>query len=294
MTNTFCLDPLKIRPARHQALNHQCESWGHIRVDLIKRTALERQETRIAHPRHMFLMNLKGAAQRGEDFIDGRRVPFAARRPGSIIYIPADSEWNGWDEGDAIASYLLVSIGQEFAEDALGEVGANRVMGLPPRIGFRDGKIEVALQNIALELKHPDPISVTMVESQAAQLFVQMIRLNGVHAELAKGGLSSFDLKRAVAMMESDARPTLTDLAKEIGVSRFHFCRAFKQSMGMTPHAFIARCRLEQSMDMLRTSNLSATEIAMECGFASPSHFTVAFKRAYGANPREFRRNCKM
>ncbi|TGP70078.1 AraC family transcriptional regulator, partial [bacterium M00.F.Ca.ET.227.01.1.1] len=93
----FCLDPTTFRRSRHQTLVHQYESWGNIRADVIKRTGLERQETRIAYPRHMFLMNLKGAARRGEDFVDGRRFSFSARRPGSIIYIPADSEWTGWD-----------------------------------------------------------------------------------------------------------------------------------------------------------------------------------------------------
>ncbi|TIP93629.1 MAG: helix-turn-helix transcriptional regulator [Mesorhizobium sp.] len=69
--------------------------------------------------------------------------------------------------------------------------------------------------------------------------------------------------------------PPLADLANEVGVSRFHFCRAFKQSTEMTPHAFIAQRRLEHSADMLRSTNISATEIAMECGFGSSSHATL-------------------
>ncbi len=295
MAETFYLDPNKIRPSRHQTLAHHYESWGNIRVDLISRTGLERQETRISHPRHMFLMNLKGAARRGEDFIDGRRVSFSARRPGSIIYIPADREWTGWDEGDATASYLLVSIDREFAEQTFGGSAFCRPAELPPWIGFRDSTIEMALQRIADELRYPDPISATMVESQVAQLFVQLVRLNRNSRQPAKGGLSAFDLKRVMAMIESlsDDRPTLADLARELGISRFHFSRAFKQSTGMTPHAFIARRRLEQSADMLRSTNLSATRIAMECGFSSSSHFTTAFRRAFGANPIEFRRKCK-
>lgn len=204
--------------------------------------------------------------------------------------------WHGWDEGDATASYLLVSIAKEFADDVFAGTARHRPAVLPPSIGFRDGTAELALQRIALELKQPDPISATMVECQATQLLGQMLRLNGVHQEPAKGGLSSFDLKRAVDMIEtlSDGRPTLADLAKEIGVSRFHFWRAFKQSTGMTPHAFIAQRRLEQSADMLRSTNLSATEIAMECGFGSSSHFATAFKRAFGAGPTEFRRKWRI
>lgn len=295
MVETFCLDPNEIRPSQHQTLTHQHDSWGKVRADLIKRTGLERQETRISHGRHIFLMNLKGAARRGEDFVDGRRIPFAPRQPGSIIYIPADSDWTGWDEGDATASYLLVSVECEFVDQTFGGIPSHRRTELQPSIGFRDSTMEMALQKIAIELKQPDPISATMVESQATQLFVQMIRSKGIPHEPAKGGLSSFDLKRAVALMESlsDTRPSLSDLAKEIGVSRFHFWRAFKQSTGMTPHAFIARRRLERSAAMLRSTRLSATEIALECGFGSSSHFANAFRRAFGTSPTEFRRRCR-
>ncbi|TIU71589.1 MAG: helix-turn-helix transcriptional regulator, partial [Mesorhizobium sp.] len=68
----------------------------------------------------------------------------------------------------------------------------------------------------------------------------------------------------------------------------------FKQSTGMTPHAFIAQRRLVQSADMLRSTDLSATKIAMECGFASSSHLTTAFKRAFGTNTIEFRRKSRI
>lgn len=296
MTETCCFDPDQIRHSRYKTLVHQHENWGNVRAHLVKRTGLQRQETRIAHAKYTFLMNLKGEARLGENFIDGRRISFAARRPGSIVYIPAQSEWTGWDEGDATASYLLVSVEREFADRTFERTASHRLAKLPPSIGFRDSAIEMALQKIANELKYPDPISVTMVESQAAQLFVRLMRLNGVNHEPAKGGLSSFDLKRAVGMIEAsgDQKPSLADLAREIGVSRFHFCRAFKQSMGMTPHAFIAQRRLERSADMLRSTDLSATEIALECGFGSSSHFTVAFKRAFGASPTEFRRRWRI
>lgn len=296
MVETFCLDPNKIRRSQHQKLTHQFESWGNVRADLIRRTGLGRQETRVAYPRHAFLMNLKGVACRGEDFIDGRRVSFSPRRPGSIIYIPANTDWTGWDEGEATACYMLVSIEREFADQTFDGMPGGRKTELPASIGFRDATIEMALHRIAIELKQPDPISMTMVESQATQLFAQMVRLNRFHYQRVKGGLSSFDLKRVVGMIEAspEERPTLADLAKEVGVSRFHFCRAFRQSTGMTPHAFMAQRRLELSAQMLRSTKLSATEIAMGCGFGSPSHFAIAFKRAFGASPMEFRRSCRM
>jgi AraC family transcriptional regulator len=285
-----------MRPAQHRTLAHRYECWGQVRVDMVKRSGLKRQETKIFCPGHVFLMNLHGAARNGEDFVDGRRISFSPRRAGSVVFVPAGNDWTGWDEGDETAAFLLVSIEQEFAEEMFGEAARHRRTVLPPSIGFRDGLVEMALQRIAIELRQPDPFSAAMVESQAKQLLVQMVRLNGAYREPMKGGLSPFDLKRAMEMIGSLSGQALTiaALAKELGVSRFHFCRAFKQSTGKTPHAFIAERRLEKSSGMLRSTDLSATEIALECGFGSSSHFAIAFRQAFGVSPTEFRRRCRI
>jgi AraC-like DNA-binding protein len=260
-----------------------------VRAHIVKRTGLARQETRIAPDQHSFLINLKGGARSGEDFVEGRSVGFTPRRPGSVVFVPAHCEWSGWDEGDATGSYLFVSVDTTFIEEALG---SKHLTGLKPAIGFRDNMIEDSLQRIAAELNNPDPISVTMAESQAVQLFVQLLRLNGVGLEPAKGGLSPLNLKRINAIIESRPTnpPSLEELVREIGVSRRHFFRAFKQSTGKTPHSYVAEHRLKRAVDLLRTTDLSATDIALGCGFASSSHFTVAFKQALGTGPSEFRR----
>lgn len=289
MTETRDFDPGEARRSDHDTLVHQYLDWGVVRADIVKRTGLARQETQVSAEQHSFMINLQGEARAGEDFIEGRRVAFTPRRPGSVVFLPAHSEWRGWDEGDATGAYLFVSIDADFVARS---IGSDHVASLKPAIGFRDPIIEACLQRIAAELKNPDPISVVMVESQAVQLFIQMVRLNGLGNEPAKGGLSPFDLKRVVAIIEDRLGdpPSLDEMAGEIGVSRRHFFRAFKQSTGKSPHAFVRAHRLERAVDLLRTTELSATEIALECGFASSSHFAYAFSKAFGAGPLEFRR----
>lgn len=295
MREIVCLDPTCLRRSRHETFAHRHRAWGPIRADLIKRTGLERQETRIVCPGHVFIINLKGAASKGEDFLDGRRIAFSPRRAGSVIYLPAGSEWTGWDEGDATGSYLLVAIDQGFIQDAFEDRMRFRLPNLSPSIGFRDTATEMALQRIAVELVQPDPLSEMMAESQAMQLLVQMARLNGVPSAAAKGGLSSFDLKHTLEMIQASAKPlTLVDLANAVGLSRSHYLRAFKQSMGVTPHELQMKRRLEKSSEMLVTTNLSATEIALACNFSSSSHFSTAFKQAFGVTPTEYRRLYRM
>jgi AraC-like DNA-binding protein len=293
LTKTRSFQPDEVRRSRHRTLVHQHIDWGVVRADFVRRTGLLRQETRIAPQQHALMINLQGDAKSGEDYVDGRRVGFTPRRPGSVVFLPAHSEWTGWDEGDARGCYLFVSVDANFIEEMLG---ADNVMRLTPAIGFRDGVIEACLQTIMMELKHPDPASVIMVESQAVQMFVQMVRTNRLAVEPAKGGLSPVYLKRVLALL--DARlmnpPSLDELAGEVGVSRRHFFRAFKQSTGMTPFAFVANLRLKRAVDLLRGTERSATDIALDCGFASSSHFATAFKRAYNVGPLEFRRRWRI
>ena len=213
MTETRDFDPGEARRSGHSTFVHQHLDWGVVRADIVKRTGLARQETRVSAEQHSFLINLQGEAKSGEDFVEGRRVAFTPRRPGSVVFLPAQSEWRGWDEGDATGSYLFVSIDPAFIDRALGP---DHVACLRPAIGFKDPMIEACLHRIATELKNPDPISVIMVESQAIQLFIHMVRLNGLGLEPAKGGLSPFDLKRVISTIENRLAdpPSLDEMAK--------------------------------------------------------------------------------
>lgn len=289
LSNTCAFQPEKVRRSRHETILHHYLNWGAISAHAVERTGLQRQETRIAAQNHLFLLNLHGYARSGEDYVDGRRVEFRPRGPGSVVFLPADSEWRGWDEGDPKGSYLLVSMDSDFVRDTVGAAPLNK---LPPRIGFRDPTNETSLQRIATELKNPEPTSAIMVQSQAVQMLVQMIRLSGQPSRPVKGGLSPVELKRICRFMDANLSmpPTAEELAMEINLSRRHFFRAFKQSTGKTPFAYIAAQRLKRAMELLRTTDGSSTEIALECGYSSASHFAHAFKRVHGIGPLEYRR----
>ncbi len=290
MPKTDDFQPDEVRKSDRRTLVHHHMDWGSVKADLVKRTGLARQETRLAPKQHAVLINMHGEARMGEDFIEGKRITFTPRRRGSIVFVPARSEWTGWDEGDKTGSYLLVTIDSTFIARCLGR---EHLIGLKPIIGFRDTTIETALQRIGYELLNPDDVSIHMVKSQAIQLFVRLVRMHLLDLGPARGGLSAFDLKRVIAMMEARlADPLgLDELAKEIGLSERHFFRAFKQSTGKTPHSYLVAQRVERAAYLLRNSEMSATEIAFESGFSSSSHLTRSFKKAFGTGPLDFRRS---
>ena len=84
----------------------------------------------------------------------------------------------------------------------------------------------------------------------------------------------------------------LKDLAAVAGMSTSHFARAFRQSVGETPHRFIVRRRVEHARELLRTNGgkMSLGEAAFLAGFSSQSHFTRCFRAWCGLAPGEFLR----
>ncbi|MFA1542902.1 helix-turn-helix transcriptional regulator [Actinomadura monticuli] len=82
-------------------------------------------------------------------------------------------------------------------------------------------------------------------------------------------------------------------VAARAGYSRYHFVRLFREVYGETPGAYLARRRIERAQDLLRTANLTVTEICMLVGFTSLGTFCTRFKRQTGMTPTEFRRRAR-
>jgi AraC family transcriptional regulator len=83
---------------------------------------------------------------------------------------------------------------------------------------------------------------------------------------------------------------TLVDLAGIAGYSPFHFARKFTLAMGISPHRYISRIRLENAMAELAAGKLRLAEIALNAQFSSQASFTRAFHRATGMTPKEYQR----
>ena len=78
-------------------------------------------------------------------------------------------------------------------------------------------------------------------------------------------------------------------MAREAGYSRFHFARAFTAAYGETPRTYLTRRRIERAKTLLRTANLSVTEICFLVGFGSLGSFSARFRTLVGQSPSEYR-----
>jgi len=83
---------------------------------------------------------------------------------------------------------------------------------------------------------------------------------------------------------------SLDRLAAQAGLSKFHFQRLFKNSIGVSPSRYLINMRMNNARRLLRETKLSVMDIALEVGYADPSHFARLFRREIGLSPSDYRR----
>jgi AraC-like DNA-binding protein len=108
----------------------------------------------------------------------------------------------------------------------------------------------------------------------------------------SRGGLAPRALRRVSEYIDEHVTKniSLETLAKVAGLSRCHFARAFKQSVGTAPHAYLMQRRLERAERLLVETDLSLCRVALDSGFGDQSTFSRYFRRNFGVTPRSFRR----
>ncbi len=244
---------------------------------------------------HHVIMAYNGSMQRMERR-SGRSVATGTFRPGVVIIIPegSSSRWDIPKPVDVVQLYLPHATLKRVADES-----------------------ETATPTDLLErTAHPDPITSRLLLSAAGvvenngaldTLFRHQLvdllatRLLAAHTsspttfQPAMGGLSPKVLLRAIERLRSnsDADVSLDALASDAGLSRFHFCRAFKESTGLSPHAWLRQYRIEQAMNMLRNTDASIVSVAVEFGYASQTAFAAAFRRLTGEAPSDWRRRVR-
>jgi AraC-like DNA-binding protein len=167
------------------------------------------------------------------------------------------------------------------------------------QIGVDDQIICQTLVAIQQELENPGVNSRVYVDTLLMLLLNRLVRCASnlavppARSKYAKGGLASWRLRKALELLENNSRnqPSLPEIAQSIGLHPTSFCRAFKQSTGLSPHRYLLVHRVNCAKDMMKDHTLTLTQIALDCGFSSSSQFSAVFSRIVGFPPRTYRRS---
>jgi AraC family transcriptional regulator len=216
--------------------------------------------------------------------------------PGTINLTPPGVE--GTWEASASSRAAVVVIRPEFLSRAIEEHwGADSgKVEIKSQFLIRDPVIEAITLSLTREATGNSPAGRLYLESGCEFLAHHLIyRYSSLSPTPPRsvGGLPSRRLRLVLEYIEETlAQPIkLRELAALAAISARHFERAFRQSTGFSPHAYVMDRRLHTARGLLTNRpELSIEQIALQLGFSSSSHFSSAFRRRTRLTPTEFRK----
>ena len=120
------------------------------------------------------------------------------------------------------------------------------------------------------------------------------IHYGGAHIKCThrRVGLASWQQRRAQELLRARIVEgiSLRDLAKECCLSESKLIRGFTANTGLSPHRWLAKKRLELTMELMRTTPMTLAQVALSAGFGDQSHFTHFFSRSVGISPGHWRK----
>jgi AraC family transcriptional regulator len=146
----------------------------------------------------------------------------------------------------------------------------------------------VAMLRHSLRQKIAEPLE---AESLTLTLVQRSLGLRTTHAAGASIGRQRL-VDRIKLVLASDVarRWTLTEIASEVRGSPVYLTHVFQQVEGQPLYRYQLRLRLARALDLLGEYD-DLTALSLELGFSSHSHFSAAFREAYGRSPSEFRQS---
>lgn len=224
----------------------------------------------------------------------GRGMPSIS---GQLMFIPADVEIGAMASGAEDTRSLSLKIKPDWLRDVAGRDGNCVLSGPQMCADFRDTNIEHAMRRASSEVLAPGPCTSLILEACTLSIAGDLVRhfnQDVPEPPESRDVLTAKRLKRIeeFVMEYSDGCPTLTEIAADLGIGVGYLRQVFKKSTGKTLFKFIEEVRITRAQAMLATHTTPLKVIAHQLGFCTPSAFSLAFRKATGLTPREFRLRC--
>lgn len=248
---------------------------------------LQDEVKNVAAPVHMVLLALTSPGQITTNIAGIRQN--VSWRSGDAVIVPASTV--AWWKTSSAADVLHMDVDAGLLKRLLPEANGKPIE-IRSRIGVRDPEIERIGRSVVRELAGEAIGTRPMIESLALALAVRLVRMHSNFASVSSGTpLVAWRLRRATEFMTAhlDRDIGLVEIAGAVGLSPWHFARAFREATGVPPHRWLVEKRIERARDLLANSTMRLAEVALASGFSSQSSFTTTFRRLTGATPGRWR-----
>ncbi|WP_199029566.1 AraC family transcriptional regulator [Ralstonia sp. ASV6] len=229
-----------------------------------------------------------GAPVRANCVCDGRRYS-RIQAHGDADVIPAGLPGMWTDDADC--RILRIAISDAFVRSIGEQVGAPSVQ-IAPHLQWRDARVHHLAAALGAELEAEDTSDALYAESLCTALVVRLLNSSRDVAAGAAAGARALAPRvaaRVIDYIEANLhqRLTLAELAALTGLSTPHFKVLFRATLGVPVHRYVVQRRVERAKVLLLDGRRSASQIALEVGFAHQSHMTQWLQRLLGVTPRE-------
>ncbi|MEM6987853.1 MAG: AraC family transcriptional regulator [Pseudomonadota bacterium] len=172
----------------------------------------------------------------------------------------------------------------------LDEVGFHQSADFEPMIGALD---PLLLEMVRTVSQFESSTSVLYRESLHRALAAHLVHQLEPRATEALVALGDKRLQRAIDYIHDNlgSNLSLQDMARQATLSPYHFARAFKQAIGLSPLQYVIKERLLWSRVLLSTTQLTVADIALRVGYDDLSRFRKHFKRQFGVTPAQARQH---
>jgi AraC family transcriptional regulator len=267
--------------------------WSGLAAETVRYASRGPFEYRFCASSHMLIACRRAVRRAGESSI-GRAIKSSRRDIGrTLTLVPAGDAFRGTFVPQVLprATYIYLDPEVLFVDDASGYAKLDP----KPRLFFENATLWTTATKLQTLIQTPGAGSRLYGDTLAVLLLVELLRLedgNATKPASARGGLAPWQLQRVRDFIEHHLADdtALSELARLTGLSPTHFCRAFKRSVGLAPHQYRLRRRIERAKALLADPERAVTEIAFDCGYGLPGSFATAFRKATGATPSAYRR----
>lgn len=190
---------------------------------------------------------------------------------------------------------IHLNIVQSCLDDAAAELACSSELGFESYSLFYDDTLRHLALSLLPALRRPAEVNALFTEHVALAVALHLLQRCGAKPDVGRrlrGGLAAWQERRARDYIRDhlDADIDLRLLASDCGLSPAHFAKAFKCSVGMPPHRWLLKQRVDRACELLAHGNDRLEAVALACGFADQSHMTRVFSRATGVPPGAWRR----
>lgn len=257
-------------------------------AELVEVTRREKVQFQFQGPVHLLVFCEQGVRRDGESFVEGLPCSSCKNVTRKFTFVPAGRRYVDWQESRTLTRMIYI-----YFDPARMPADPERSEVLP-RLFFEDAILCQTALKLSKLIGSPEPDDRQYLQALMPVLLQELVRAtSGKGTRQARGGLAGWQQRKVMEYMEEHfaEQLPLNVLADLVGLSCFHFCRAFKQSFGAPPHQYQVGRRIEHAKNLLHKSTTSVTTIGFSVGFSDASSFTAAFRRAMGITPTAYRRS---